>query len=833
MLNVRFASESDPDTDVSLSFFAADRILGEIIFSERFLLDLGKIIQHEREYRLNETLKGVKLPSGQDISGQFVFVIAKSHKEGLDFGILLNQLESGGYHILGLWPRDFAEICKSDREIFEFLMFRLINTPEFFAKVTLYRSASAEVPSMEVKKPALEAKPTYAAEIPVPPAPEIAYPPIPPSTDMKAAIKPEGVQVAPPVPASAKAEEVAVELPPELLEGRCPFCKAVLPEPRLKVIERGGNTFCPKCLKILKGIKAPVDIKPVSEVSITEITKKELNELVQTAEQDLKRKDYAQAASNYRKASEKAKLLDKKDYAKELSEKAEECAKNLRVTKIEEVMKTADDFFNEKQYENAIKEYRIAIDLAKKANDAELLKSINTRIRKCAELIVTDKVKGLIAQGDQSFKEENYDEAKKNYAEALELEKRLGEREIIATLEKKITDCDIVPLKRRLQEASGKAEKQFKVDKFEEAAQFYKEAASIASQLKDIEAQRYFEQKIIECRNGPLVNEIQKYVKLGDTALQTQAFEDATESYKEALNAANKLGDKEFIKEIQDKIEQSSLGLKGAELHAILTAAADLYSQKDYNNAKSKYRDAISVAKEIGKSDTVKTCEDKINNCDLWIKLTETTQKAESNYQSQNLEMALTLYKDALNVAQKLNDSNSISKIESQIKQIQKDVQTQSLAKLLSTADKLMNEQNYHDAKEKLSQAKSIATQINDSAKLQEISQKIDTCNAALQEAEAEAQERAEEEARRKAEEQTRLKAEAEAKAHAEEDARRQAEESARRAAEAEVKAQATSFLCPFCDAALPESTVNNLKKGYNVPCPSCNKVLGRRALDI
>ncbi len=808
MLNVRFASESDPETDVTLSFFAADRLIGEVVFSERFLFDVGQMIQKKSAYHLNETLRNVRLPSGQGVEGQFLFIVAKSLKENLDFGVLFNRLDSGGYHIIGLWPRDFAEICKQDNEVFEFLMFRLINTPEFFGKVTMYQSAEMPKPRMEVKPPEVEIRPpAVPAKTPFA-APTSAAPAA--AAEVKAAVKPAGVEVKPTPAAAAPPAAPAAEAPPDLLAGRCPFCKAPIPEPRLKVLQRGSNTFCPKCLKILKGFSAAVPITPVEKEGDT---KKEMADLVKQSEQAVKAGNFDKAASDYRRASGKAKLIQDKRYASELEQKAEAAMTQDRKGKIDQIMKSADDFFRQKSYDDAIKEYKIAIDLAKKIKDNELLKSINTRIRKCAELIVTEKIEGFINAADQLIKEENYQGAKQNNAKALELEEKLGEKDIIADLKQKITDCDTIPLKKKLKEASSKAEKQFKIDKFEEAIQYYQEAASYASQLNDGEAQGFFQQKIVECRTTPLRRNAEEAIRTGDSQLQAQDFNAAANSYRNALNMAKELADSNLSQKIEQKITQCAAGESGVKLQALLQEANNAFSQKDYATATGRYQEAIRIAKEIGDSDSVRSSEGKIKECDVRGKIDETLQKAETNYQSQNYELALSLYQDLSKLATSINDTQINSNAVAKIEEIQKSILSQKLAEATSKADILMSEQKYADAKQKLQQAQTLANQLNDATKIEEVGSKISQCDSAIKAAEDAAKAAA-----------AAAAAPAPAPAPA---------APAPEVKEEKKAIEPSGFLCPFCDYPLTERVVKNLKKGFNDNCPNCGRTLGRLALNL
>ncbi|MDD1777378.1 MAG: hypothetical protein LUQ65_04350 [Candidatus Helarchaeota archaeon] len=904
MLNVQFASEMDPNTDVTLVFIAADRILGmTTVFAERFFFDIGQMIQKAKGYRSNETLRSVKLPSGQQLDGQFGFIIAKSLKENLDFGILFNRLDSGGYHIIGLWPRDFAEICKTDHEIFEFLMYRLINTPDFFSKVTLYQSSEAKMPKMEVKAPTYEVKPpagkpkAYAPPFTAPPSAPVYMPPaaqptaavakpapapmrLPPAAEVRAAVKPAEVEITPTAaPPTAPPPEIERgEVAPEILEGRCPFCKANIPEPRLKVLERGQNTFCPKCLKILKGFKSAVPLKTAApQESITDVTKRELADLVKQAEGNAQNKDYGQAITNYRKAMQKANLLDDKRYAKELEDRANACSASLDNVKIQETLKNADEFFRQRSYETAIKEYKIAIDIAKRVGNSEIQKDINVRIRKCAELIVTEKIEGLLKTGDTQLQEEKYAEAKQNYIQALELENRLGEKETIALLEQKIRDCDQIPLKKLLKESSLKAEKQFKVDKFDEAAQFYTEAASYASQLGDREAQRFFEQKVQECRTTPLRRQIQEITRNADSQLQSKNFAGALTAYKEAMTLAQQLGDRDIIKELDQKILSCGTGELDDKLQGVLREADNFFAQNNYAEAKRQYQSAVQTAKQLKRSDLVKSFETKIENCDRetaktqivnllgqgkqfknnqkfddaikvlneaksialkfketapipeldslikectiipWQnKIYESTNNAEIKFQSQNYDMAISLYTDVQKYAKNINDDATIRKADARIKEIQTQAAKSNLVELTSKGDMLLSERKLPDAKQKFEQAKQIAAKLNDTLKVQELDRKIAQCVAPAVPAAP----------------SVPIARPMASVAPATAAPKPTPPPPAPKAAPGP-KVEPTGFLCPFCDFPLPDKVVKELKKGFNADCPNCHKVLGKRALEV
>ena len=228
VIRVQFINKSTPDTDITLTIYEASQILGNITFSEKLITAIEDLIQEKELFHEEQLLKFVKLSTGKVLEGNFLFLIAKSLKHNLDFGILFNKRVTGGYQILGIWPHDFAEICKEDREIFDFFIYRLINTPDYFANVTLYRPTPEQTPEMVIKHPTQE----LAPPVPWQPAPST-------------------------IPVPTPSQATPFDITSVIQTKRCPYCNAELPEPRVQVLERRGNTFCANCHNIIKGSFTP------------------------------------------------------------------------------------------------------------------------------------------------------------------------------------------------------------------------------------------------------------------------------------------------------------------------------------------------------------------------------------------------------------------------------------------------------------------------------------------------------------------------------------------------------------------------------------------------
>ncbi len=241
VLSVEFMNKSAAESEVALTIYEATQILGKIVLSDKFMVEIQNLIQRKQFFIEENLLKAVKLPSIKKVvDGNFLFLMAKSEKHNLNFGILFDYRQEEGFYIVGIWPHDFVEQCKKDKEIFQFLLFRLVNTPDYFANVTLYRPVEGQAPSMIVKQPTQAVAPPAQ----IPQAPPLGIPPAaaPP-------LAPPAAPAAAPEPAQAGALDIASVIKSK----KCPYCNAQLPEPRLQVLERGRNTFCANCYNIIKG----------------------------------------------------------------------------------------------------------------------------------------------------------------------------------------------------------------------------------------------------------------------------------------------------------------------------------------------------------------------------------------------------------------------------------------------------------------------------------------------------------------------------------------------------------------------------------------------------
>jgi len=293
--------------------------------------------------------------------------------------------------------------------------------------------------------------------------------------------------------------------------------------------------------------------------------------------------EYVQA-DNYIRAKEKCK--EAQDLAIKLknSEMKEETSNYLRL--IESII-AGDDFLNNSQYEDALTQYRNALNQARYADNVGT-EYISDRLERTSNYM---SVYEMIALGDTLAKTLQYDKAEEKYLEAKALASQIyfdkGREAAMSALEKLYSDV------KTLKENSEK-----------ETQQKAEQQAGAA---------------------GVLAN--------GDKAYAEGNYEDALVYYLTALRKYEDLGDSVQAEAMQKKVEstQQKLNMKSdkiANAEDYILQAEVCYAESNYVQAKKYYLLAQDVYAQIKDDDKVAEISRKINFLDL--EMTEAEKAAES-----------------------------------------------------------------------------------------------------------------------------------------------------------------------------------------------------------
>lgn len=106
------------------------------------LLDqIIKNVQNCENYFISTAIEQVLSPEGEDMTDRQVYVLfARSKEFGVSVGYLLGELnleEGNALMVLGLWPEEFADMVRKDKESYLRTLASIVLEPEAWEAVDL------------------------------------------------------------------------------------------------------------------------------------------------------------------------------------------------------------------------------------------------------------------------------------------------------------------------------------------------------------------------------------------------------------------------------------------------------------------------------------------------------------------------------------------------------------------------------------------------------------------------------------------------------------------------------------------------------------------------
>jgi hypothetical protein len=345
-------------------------------------------------------------------------------------------------------------------------------------------------------------------------------------------------------------------------------------------------------------------------------------------------KDYSNAKNAYREASgyqpaeayPKDKIVEIDKLLAELANKdASEKERQVKEKELnatyDAIIAKADKSFSGKDYTSAKNSYKEGLALKSaeqypkdKINEIDKLlaaaagKEAEEKNRLLKENEINDKYNAAIAAGDKAMGAKDYSNAKLSYTAALGLKaNEKYPKGKLDEIEKLLNGAN--ELNAKYTAAIAKADAAFKGKGYDDAKKSYKEALSYKS------TEQYPKDKLAEI-DGLLAKESSakeldaKYnsiISKADKALSGKEYADAKNGYTEALGIKpNESYPKTKLAEIEKAMADASKALadkdrmsKEKELNdkylAIISKADKAMGNKDYENAKGSYTEALTV----------------------------------------------------------------------------------------------------------------------------------------------------------------------------------------------------------------------------------------------
>ena len=454
----------------------------------------------------------------------------------------------------------------------------------------------------------------------------------------------------------------------------------------------------------------------VAKKVIYEKNKKQYDKLIADADVNLENKKYREAEVLYKQA---LNIFPKEAYPKQKVMEINNILTGIASleNKYKQAISIADKLFAEKSYKEAIVNYKKA--LALKSNEAYPKQKIEESNKLIAELYKIEvDYSSRIEMANDLFKNNNLEQAKRRYQEALALKPNESfPKQRIAEINKLIADnakmlADKETLEKNYNEYIKRADDGFNEKKYQEAILGYK----LASELKPDEMypkNRLSEISSILQKLESAQNNYNTKIEQGEKLLSQNNYQGALLAYKEASRIKPvEVLPKEKIIEIQDIINKNN---KAKEQYAVLISQADkLFNQKKYIDAKSIYLQAekILTNEEYPKTQ-IKTIEALIASdkaakqkiIALKKKYDSKIAEADRLFNEKDYTNAISVYMDAKSIKpDEVYPNNQITKINTIVKTNREKLEAE-YNKAIADGDKLKTEKQYNKAKEQYNKA--------------------------------------------------------------------------------------------------------------------------------
>ncbi len=388
---------------------------------------------------------------------------------------------------------------------------------------------------------------------------------------------------------------------------------------------------------------AKIDLFKIEEMhkyAEFKVQMKRYNDLLVIADKQFNDKEYEPAKASYNKmleikpkekypqqqiakidaifAERQRKIEEAEKLAKEQKEKAE---------KYRILIANGDRLFKDKLWQQSIGYYEKASVINPKENyPKEQIEKAKAELQKIADIEreqqeKEQKYNDLIALGDQNFNQKKFQEAQKNYREALKIKDKKYPKEQLRRIAIILQKIESEKEKqRKLQEQYetqiAKGDKFFNDEEFGAARHHYQQAIEIKPEeeypkekLQEIEELLAKTDKVTQTAtnntNNPdkktSIREEKFYAELiekGDKNFKAEHYTVAKVMYNRALKLFQRDYPKQQLEEIARLVREGKIALLTEAYEEAIAKGDDALKNKEYGVAKFYYKKAITMAKD-------------------------------------------------------------------------------------------------------------------------------------------------------------------------------------------------------------------------------------------
>ncbi len=491
--------------------------------------------------------------------------------------------------------------------------------------------------------------------------------------------------------------------------------------------------------KVYNKMKKRIEDKLAKAEELKQEKEAEYNALIQEADKLFKNEKYEEALGKYEealqvpgKAAEEHpnnRLIEIEELLQQKAE--EELAEKQANQQYYDLIEKADQLAKDKAYDDAIAKYEQAINLK---DDEQYPKDQIALMKKEKEaLAAREEYESLIADADDLFSKEEWDQALNKYKEAKALiDNEDYPRDQIKIIEDKLAEqAEQEALQEQFDDLVKKGDDRLAAEEFKEAIARYDEALELKSDTKVQEKRDEAQQELEAQQEKETINEkVNSLLADAETAMQEKNFETAVTKFDEVLSLDDtntdaiegKANALEAIEKEKKAAEQQS------EFDDLVAKADKSFDNGEWKLAKDQYESAQEL---IGDNNHVNQrlneIENKLkalNEKEAIAEQIETLKKQAADHESKDQwESAIAKYEEALELDEENQEIKDLLTAAQDSFDQWKSEQSEQEAfeKLKQEGETLLAQEKWEDARSKFEQALEIQDDAEIEANLEKI----------------------------------------------------------------------------------------------------------------
>lgn len=397
----------------------------------------------------------------------------------------------------------------------------------------------------------------------------------------------------------------------------------------VKLMETAGNT------KMVKKYQDELD----------NAIRKKAEELNDMGDQALKSKEYEKAIKIY----DEAWQLLQKAGEKWINKRGKEFQKELLKSKIEyaeNVLKPAAEAeIDKKNWNEAVTQYKKLCDVISETVDPKKNKAFVHDLATVYERWAED----VNNQGDQLYKDKNYEKAIEKYAESVQLIDKSDDDKKKKNFRKELAKA----FEEHAQEINNIGDRLWKEKNYAKAAELYSQSVKIATDSGNT--------KLVDKFTKEMEKAYTEYAKdineKGDALFKEKKWEEAADIYAKSVEVAVDSNSSRLVRKFSDEYE------KAMERWAndVNSAGDDAMKAKDYGLARKNYEEALAIIMRTKNESRIKNYTKEYHKA--CVKLADEINSAgDEKYKADEFEKAFEFYDKSVKLAEIAEDDGRIKK---------------------------------------------------------------------------------------------------------------------------------------------------------------------------